>query len=467
MQGAPAYIRILMWIEVFKTGTHTDSAGNTKKWTSEDLDTIATKYNNQDKDKKHDAPAVIGHPKTDSPAYGWVKNLKRKGEILLADVKPTVDEFKDWVNKKIYNKVSIALFKDNLLRHVGFLGGAAPAVKGLKAAKFGEEEDYIEIEFMDLETAMNFRGLARSLRGVREWIIEKAGKEKADEILPNYDLDRLSRAKSDDNRPRYNDPSEDPGFVDDKEYATLDQVEVGNPYPNEHAARVKNPDDFQENSFRRKKIKTSQNSISMIIGRLKDKTTTTTQAYRFPRDLYTVDEAKKWLKDHNLKYLSFEPATKSKEHSAMTPEEVKKLEDEKKALKTKISTMEQEKVREKITSFTDKLIEDGCKLTPAQRNEQIEFQMVLAGVGEIEFSDNGNPEQKEKKSALETYQEFLKKLPRQVEFKEIAKGGKQKADQTNSQAVADKALEYKDKMDKKGRAISYTEAVAHVVNQED
>jgi len=129
------------WIEVFKTGTHTDSSGNTKKWTTKDLDRIVSNY----AARKTDSPAVIGHPKSNSPAYGWVMELKRDGDLLLAKVKPTVKEFVEWVRKKLYKHVSISLRPDLSLRHVGFLGAAAPAVKGLKEAEFAEEE-FVEIE---------------------------------------------------------------------------------------------------------------------------------------------------------------------------------------------------------------------------------------------------------------------------------------------------------------------------------
>lgn len=79
------------------------------------------------------------------------------------------------------------------------------------------------------------------------------------------------------------------------------------PYQNEHAARIINPSEFQQNSFRRINIKTG---IDAIIGKLKGKSTTTTQAYRFDKKVYTVEQAKKWLKDNKIKYISFEPAVK-------------------------------------------------------------------------------------------------------------------------------------------------------------
>lgn len=77
------------------------------------------------------------------------------------------------------------------------------------------------------------------------------------------------------------------------------------PYPNEHSARIKEPGSFTKDSFRRKNIATG---IDIIIGRLKGKTTTTTQAYRFKAGTFIPSEARKWLKDHNIGFISFESA---------------------------------------------------------------------------------------------------------------------------------------------------------------
>jgi len=79
------------------------------------------------------------------------------------------------------------------------------------------------------------------------------------------------------------------------------------PYPNEHSARIREPEEFKEDSFRRKNI---DEGIDIIIGKLKDgDDKMETQAYRFNKENFTADEAKKWLKDHDVEYISFEPAS--------------------------------------------------------------------------------------------------------------------------------------------------------------
>ncbi len=74
------------------------------------------------------------------------------------------------------------------------------------------------------------------------------------------------------------------------------------PYPNEHAARIKNPSQYK--SFARQKI---ANGISLILG-IKEGGGSESQAYRFKKTLFTAEQAKKWLKDHDIKYISFEAA---------------------------------------------------------------------------------------------------------------------------------------------------------------
>lgn len=120
---------------------HTDSSGNTREWTTKDADKIVSSY----AAREADAPVVIGHPRDNSPAYGWILDLKRDGEKLLAKVKPTSKEFVGWLRKGLYRHVSMSVRPNLTLRHVGFLGAAPPAVKGLKMPEFADEE-FTEIE---------------------------------------------------------------------------------------------------------------------------------------------------------------------------------------------------------------------------------------------------------------------------------------------------------------------------------
>lgn len=126
------------WIEVFRTGTHTDGAGNTRHWSEADLDQMVALY--RENYPQHEAPLVVGHPETDGPAHGWVEKLKREGQKLFAWVKPTNQWIQDAVGQGLFRKVSIALYDGGLLRHVGLLGANPPAVRGLAPVRFSAGE---------------------------------------------------------------------------------------------------------------------------------------------------------------------------------------------------------------------------------------------------------------------------------------------------------------------------------------
>jgi len=81
------------------------------------------------------------------------------------------------------------------------------------------------------------------------------------------------------------------------------------PYPNEHAARLNNPDKYD--SFRRDNDAGGP-GIDFIFGILADGGTEL-QAIRFDKNRYTVAEAKAWLRDHDHTPIMFEEATGERE----------------------------------------------------------------------------------------------------------------------------------------------------------
>lgn len=187
-----------MLIPFFRTGTHTDSAGLTHVITMDDLDARASAYNEQ---QAHEAPVVVGHPKTDAPAYGWVRRLVRSGDTLVAEVESVADEFADWLERGFYKKVSAAFYPDGLLRHIGFLGAQPPAVKGLPAFSFAAAG--VEIEFASRDfTGAGFADwsdyamstMRRIASRLRDWIIEQKGIEEADKVISTWDIDALMPA---------------------------------------------------------------------------------------------------------------------------------------------------------------------------------------------------------------------------------------------------------------------------------
>lgn len=132
------------WIRIARTGTWTDSQGTPRTFTSADFDTIVRNYDPQ----QEEAPLVIGHPETDSPAYGWVRALRRTGVDLFAQLAQVPETVREAVQSGSYRYVSMALHPGGKrLRHVGLLGGVPPAIKGLGPVQLGDGSDAIVIRF--------------------------------------------------------------------------------------------------------------------------------------------------------------------------------------------------------------------------------------------------------------------------------------------------------------------------------
>jgi hypothetical protein len=84
---------------------------------------------------------------------------------------------------------------------------------------------------------------------------------------------------------------------------TLLKFIISKPYANEHAARMHDPSGYDK--FSRKNTTTG---VDMIIGWKGNKSEV--QAVRFDSQKFTPEEAKQWMKDHEMKYISFEGAKK-------------------------------------------------------------------------------------------------------------------------------------------------------------
>jgi len=80
------------------------------------------------------------------------------------------------------------------------------------------------------------------------------------------------------------------------------------PFPNEHACRLRDPGDFEADSFRRTQREHEGKPYSVIMGRLEGEETMTEQAYRYPKDDWSAGEARSHCQDHDG---SFEAAAES------------------------------------------------------------------------------------------------------------------------------------------------------------
>jgi hypothetical protein len=188
-------------LHIFRAGEHTASDGSVIRFTEADVAAIAAAYD----PSLREAPIVVGHPRTDAPAFGWIASLSSNEGHLFGFPRQVDPQFADAVRDGRFKKISVSLYGPTApgnprpggyyLRHVGFLGAAQPAVAGLRPVQFADGEDGV-VEFAD---AYALSALGRVLRGLREWIIEKFTLDEADRVVPSYvaeDLQRIADAEA-------------------------------------------------------------------------------------------------------------------------------------------------------------------------------------------------------------------------------------------------------------------------------
>jgi len=152
-------------VEIFRSGKHTDDAGNVHVFEPAVIDEIAASYN----PALRQAPLVVGHPAANLPAYGWVARAAAKdgelGRVLTMDSRDVEPAFAEMVRDQRFPKRSASFYPPAhpsnptpgkwYLRHVGFLGAQPPAVAGLKDIQFSEQADAGVVCFSEESLAGN------------------------------------------------------------------------------------------------------------------------------------------------------------------------------------------------------------------------------------------------------------------------------------------------------------------------
>ncbi|AZE35236.1 Phage protein [Pseudomonas chlororaphis subsp. aureofaciens] len=199
-------------IPFFRAGKHVDSQGRTVEFSEKDL---AASINGYDP-ALHRAPLVIGHPKDNGPAYGWVRSISRNSKGEATAVPEQVhNDFAEGVAAGTWYPRSASWYAPTdprnpkpgiyYLRHIGFLGAQPPAIKGLSDIEFDDGEGVLEIEFGDFGDSVS----AGVFRRLREWLIDKFSQEDADRVVPGWDVDNLlAESRREDDRPSFTEPTQ-------------------------------------------------------------------------------------------------------------------------------------------------------------------------------------------------------------------------------------------------------------------
>jgi hypothetical protein len=193
------------WVEIFKAGKQTASDGRTIVFSPENLDEIVSSYSPE----HFRAPLIISHEtfgRSDRElaeselAFGIVKKLRREGNSLYAFCDPVAPEVRDWIAQGRIVDRSASFYPPNsannpfpgkwALRHVALLGKTAPSVKGMEAINlnelnFSEDDDFLEF------SAYKNNAFVELFSGLRDFLIESHGLEKAEALIPSYVLRTL------------------------------------------------------------------------------------------------------------------------------------------------------------------------------------------------------------------------------------------------------------------------------------
>lgn len=204
-------------VHFLSSGKKTDRNGISVDFAENVMQDIATSYD----PAVHEAPLVIGHPKTDDPAWGWVKSIELAEDGAHAIPIQVDPVFAEMVESGKFKQRSCSVYLPDspnnpkpghyYLRHIGFLGATPPAIKGLKTTEFADSEEGV-LFFEDYE----LRTVAGLFRRIRDFFVDQFGLEKADQVISSWDIDYLTEraAQPDDNRSvSYTEPSNKPAVT--------------------------------------------------------------------------------------------------------------------------------------------------------------------------------------------------------------------------------------------------------------
>jgi uncharacterized OB-fold protein len=145
-------------VEIFSAGTWRGS--REVKVDGAMLDRMVANFSNlNSKVSGFGVPIKLGHnDRIGEPAYGWMSDVQRVGDTLVADFADVDPQIVDAISKRRYNSVSVEIYPvvkyagqvlNDVLGGVALLGAEWPAVKGLKplsASLFSEQPEKVELK---------------------------------------------------------------------------------------------------------------------------------------------------------------------------------------------------------------------------------------------------------------------------------------------------------------------------------
>ena len=397
-------------LQIFRTGKHTAMDGRVWEFTEADIDASIRAYD----PALHEAPLVVGHPRHDFPAYGWVRALKQAGAAIEAEPHQVQPAFAEMVNSGAFKKISASWYPPGhaqnpvpevfYLKHVGFLGAAPPAVKGMRDANFAADDTgCVVVEFADDGIGSGL--MARFFRSLREFVIDKFGAEEADKLVPEVLAEQADAAA----RRQITDPLAEAGAIPAQEPAMPSFAE--NALTRRLSALVDAQDDDRSAVIARMATAAGIEPATVnniLTGNIEVPPRERLQG--FARVLgVSLDELVRLVPAQRREEVDMSEAAEklaAREAAIAAREESLKL-------------AEAKAHRQEITEFCDRLEQEG-RLLPKDKPALVEFMAAQDASGEIEFAEG---DATVKKPGAEWLRGFLAALPEQVDFAERGGAG--------------------------------------------
>ena len=371
------------WIEAFKVGRHTDSAGNTSDWTAERLDAFIAKYN----PSIHMAPVRIDHieplqRKGRGPAFGWIAGARREGERVMLKLSQVQPQFEEWVRSGLIKARSIAWEPARGIHHLAFLGYNCPAIAGMENI-YDDGDGLVTIQFTTQTGLKEGGSMDKSADKYGKSLFQRfmefmrGGAKERSQFCADC-KDQVCMACC---------PTGAVSMTADKG-AIIDPAKCTICYACSRACcMMRDPVEGMEvANYKEKESDMKIEEVEAIVTKAVGAATK-----QFSEQLTALTTSTETLK------------------TALG------------AVQKQFSEMENENARQGFEAFCDSL---PTRISPASKPAIVAHMLTLKGAEPVEFDDGkGN---KTKKSQLELYQESLKALPETIQLKEFATGDRAK-----------------------------------------
>lgn len=287
----------ILGVQIFETGLHKGD-----RYTEKDLDDIVASYSKTG----FIPPLKLGHTKDDDPlkeaALGWTENVRRDGNKLLADFMHVPVELYDAIHNRHFDRISSEIYfhykapdgtvLPKALKAIALLGTSIPAVKSLEPLRKIVHDDSMAEKFEAYDMPMpevmqstdDEQYISKLPDAAFALIIENGVR-----LFPHHDID----VKDPDDSETVNMDLWHRSWHDVR-HSNLDKDKLIKviSHLRGHAIELEIMC-YDEKDF-------AEEGIRFVIGRVKGEDTTTVQTVLFDKSKWSVNQAKTWLKDHDM-----------------------------------------------------------------------------------------------------------------------------------------------------------------------